>query len=70
MKRNNESALDAFTCHINDGLILLDELQNYFGNCMDVSLEEVNWGHVGSAAHVVEQLREIRRFLGLEKKPK
>lgn len=26
--------------------------------------EELNWSHVGSLAHVVEQLQEIENFIG------
>ena len=33
---------------------------------MHVVPSEVNWGHVGTAAHAVAKLEELAKFLGLE----
>jgi len=67
MAKNNEKALDAFIgkiAEINDKVELLRWFVDNHGG---YDPETVTWGHVGSAAHVVEQLGEIIDFLGITK---
>jgi len=67
---NNEKALNAFIgkiAEINDRLELL---RWYTDNHMECEPANINWGHVGSAAHVVEQLEELIDFLGITKQAK
>ena len=68
MKKSKECPLSAFISHIDTAQNLLEELREYFDNHMDASPEDVRWGHVGSAAHVIGQLQEIQQFLGLKGK--
>jgi hypothetical protein len=66
--KNKEEALNAFIgkiAEINDRLELL---RWFVDNHMECVPEEVNWGHVGSASHVVEQLKELIDFLGITKR--
>ena len=65
MKKSKECPLSAFISHMDTAQNLLEELQEYLNNHMDTRPEDVRWGHVGSAAHVIEQLQEIKQFLGL-----
>ena len=44
--------------------ILSNHVDDHFG----VQETEVNWGHVGSAKHVLENLNEILHFLNIYKK--
>jgi len=63
--KNNEKALGAFISKIADITDRLELLRWYADNHMECQPEEVTWGHVGSAAHVVEQLQELIDFLGI-----
>jgi len=65
MKNNKECALVAFINHMGTAQNLLEELREYFNNHMEIRPEDVRWGHVGNAAHVIEQLQEIKQFLQL-----
>lgn len=63
----NENALDAYLAtiaEINAKLAVLTEQAN---NHLGHSPEEINWGHVGTAQHVLKQLAEITEFLGCGK---
>jgi hypothetical protein len=62
----NEKALGAFIEKIGKINARIEALKNLAENHMNYEPETVNWGHVGSAAHVLEQLSEITDFLGLE----
>ena len=42
---------------------LTEQTENHLG----YSPEEINWGHVGTAKHILEQLAEITEFLGCDK---
>ena len=62
--RTNEKALDAYmttVAEIDSALTTIkDKVSDHFG----VLPEEINWGHVGSAQHVLELLQEIVEFQG------
>jgi len=63
--KNNEKAIDAFIgtlVGINDHL---DSIQKYMEDHMGTSPDNINWGHVGSARKVYEELDNIMEFLGL-----
>jgi len=65
MKNNKECPLSAFMCRMGIAQSIIAELQEYFNNHMEISPKDVQWGHVGNAAHVIEQLQEIKQFLQL-----
>ena len=62
--RTNEKALDAYmttVAEIDSALTTIkDKVSDQFG----VLPGEINWGHVGSAQHVLELLQEIVEFQG------
>jgi hypothetical protein len=66
MAKNNEKALNAFIGKIGEISEKLELLRGYVDNHMECDPEDVNWGHVGSAGHVLEQLDEIIEFLGIK----
>jgi hypothetical protein len=70
MAKNNEKALNAFIGKVAaiDGRLEL--LRGFMENHMECEPEEVNWGHVGSADHVLEQINELIDFLGIAKAKK
>ena len=65
--KNNEKALAAFMEKIGNISEQLTELQEYVDNHMETSPKNVNWGDVGSAEKVIEDLNNIMAFLGLRK---
>jgi len=67
MAKNNEKALSNFIGKIGEIHDRLELLRWYADNHMDCQPEEVNWSHVGSAAHIVNQLNELIEFLGITK---
>jgi len=69
-ENKNEKALDAFIGKIAEIADRLELLRWFADNHGGYNPDEVNWGHVGSAAHVVEQLEELIDFLGITKQAK
>jgi hypothetical protein len=63
----NEKALDAYIATIAEINAKLAALTEQTENHLGHSPEEINWGHVGTAKHVLEQLTEITEFLGCDK---
>lgn len=63
----NEKALNAYIATIAEINVKLAALTEQANNHLGHSPEEINWGHVGSAKHVLEQLAEITEFLGCDK---
>lgn len=45
---------------------MVDTLRSAVENHMDVAPEEVNWGHVGSAKHLLQLIKEASEFAGIE----
>ena len=67
MAKNNEKALSNFIGKIGEIHDRLGILRDYADNHMECDPEEVNWGHVGTAGHIVNQLNELIEFLGITK---
>jgi len=63
----NEKALDAYIATITEINAKLAALTEQTENHLGYSPEEINWGHVGTAKHILEQLAEITKFLGCDK---
>jgi hypothetical protein len=61
----NETALSAYAAAIAEMCETLTALLAHTDDHLGTAPEDVNWGHVGNANHVNEQLAEITRFLGL-----
>lgn len=55
----NEKALMAFMTKIAEAKTLLDELQNYVDDHMEVSPDDVHWGHVGDAERLLQNVTAI-----------
>ena len=62
----NEKALDEFIGTVAAIEEKLDALKAHIENHMDTSLEEINWGHVGSAKHLLQLIKEASEFAGIE----
>lgn len=67
MKNSKERALDAFMGTVGAINEKLEALQGYMDDHMYVGPDAVNWGHVGSAEHILQLLTEVCQFAGLEK---
>lgn len=65
-RRNQEQALAAFMASKLEIDRLLERLQALSEDHFHAEPDSVHWGHVGSLAHVRDQLREVARFLGVE----
>lgn len=63
----NEKALEAYIATITEINAKFAALTEQANNHLGHSPEEINWGHVGSAQHALEQLTEIAEFLGCNK---
>ena len=61
-----ETALDAYMMKHAEIIDMIGKLYVHFENHEMVPPHEIGWGHVGSADHVLERLREAARHLGLE----
>lgn len=62
----NEKALNAYIATIAEIKSKLDALTEKAYDHLGHSPEEINWGHVGTAKHILEQLTEITEFLGCD----
>ena len=58
----NEKALATFTAAKAEIDRLLSDLAARSADHFHASPDEINWGHVGSAAHIRDRLREIASF--------
>jgi len=67
MAKTNDKALNAFIGKIGVINERLETLRLYVDDHMECDPDEVHWGHVGSAGHVLEQLDELVNFLGITK---
>jgi len=59
MITKNEKALGEFMAKMAQAQELLAELQAHVDNHMEFNPDEINWGHTGSAGHLVQQLTEL-----------
>ena len=62
----NEKALNEFIGTVAALEEKLDALKAHIENHMDTSPEEINWGHVGSAKHLLQLIKEASEFAGIE----
>ena len=62
----NEKALNEFIGTVAVLEEKLDALKAHIENHMDTSPEEINWGHVGSAKHLLQLINEASAFAGIE----
>jgi len=58
-ERHNEKAITAFVSAMVQAEDLLEELRAKVDDSMGLTLDELNWAHVGDANHMVEQLKAI-----------
>lgn len=65
--KDNGQAVLEFMVAVNAISDKLELLSEYMDDHMGVSPEEIHWGHVGSANHILEKLNEIIEFAGIEK---
>lgn len=64
-KTNKEKALDTFCHHLASARELMTMIRRHLDDHMEVGPDEVTWADAGSAAHVVEELKDVARFLNL-----
>ena len=67
--KTNEKAVNALA-RVMEAQEKIEVLKAYFENHMEENPEEINWGHVGNAAHTVELLNEMHEFLGIKDRVK
>ena len=60
-----ETALSAYVAAIAEMREALTALLSYADDHLGTAPDDVNWGHVGSANYVNEQLADVAQFLGL-----
>ena len=63
---NSNEVVDCFVRETMVASYMAKALDSHFGDHMGVSVDDVDWGHVGSAKRAVEVLGELMDFLGLE----
>ena len=62
----NQKAVDSYIGSIGEIATLLEDLKGYVvDNHMDIAPEDVNWGHAGSAQHLLALLNEAALFAGI-----
>ncbi len=62
----NQKALDSFVGSVGEIAVLLNKLQGAVAdNHMGVAPETVNWGHAGTAQHILEMLNEVAAAAGI-----
>lgn len=62
----NEKATKVFLLHCAEIQRKIIILHGFLDNHFDADPDSVDWGDVGSAAHVSQRLSEILSFLGAE----
>jgi len=55
----NEKALSEFIGRMGEARERLEELQTFVDDHMHTNPDEISWGDVGSARHLVEQLTQL-----------
>lgn len=53
------TAQQQFTAHCATAQAMADEIAIICGNHFDINPDDIHWGHVGDAAHLVQKLSEI-----------
>lgn len=64
-KSSKDQALETFSHHVASARELVTMLRRHLDDHMDVGPDELNWGHVGDAARLVEVLKEAARGCNL-----
>lgn len=64
MAKTNEKALDAYMTAVDEIRSQLSALSDLANDHFGHAPEKINWGHVGSAQHISELLREVMEFAG------
>ena len=64
-KSSKDQARDAFLHNVGSARELLAMLTRHVEDHMGVDPEELHWGHVGDASHLVELLKEAARGCNL-----
>jgi hypothetical protein len=67
-ERTKETATDAFVARVNEIRELLGVIVEATENHFEVDPENVNWGHVGDAAHIASELRDLVAFIRNEER--
>jgi hypothetical protein len=60
-----ETAAEAYERNMKEVYGKLDNIRRHLTDT-DINSEDVNWGHVGSAAHINELLSELGEFVGVK----
>ena len=61
--KNHEEALDRFIDRVCEIRTTLEAIQKAADEHFGWTPDEIHWGHVGSAGHVLEGLKEILEFV-------
>lgn len=64
--KNNEKALGAYIGNIEEIKGRLKRMSYMAEEFFNNSPEEINYGHVGSLEYMLEKLKEIETFMGIE----
>ena len=56
---NKEKALTEFMGILAEANAQIDELKEYIENHMEENPDNINWGHVGNAQHILKTLTEL-----------
>jgi hypothetical protein len=64
-KTNQQNALDAFCHNVSSARELVTLITRHLDDHMGVAPDEVTWADTGSAAHALEELKNVARFLNL-----
>ena len=63
---DNQKAINSYVASLTEIAGLLEDLKSFMvDDHMGISPEEVNWGHVGSAEHMLKLLNEAAAFVGI-----
>ena len=60
----NDKALNAFIAKRAVALKLLKAIEAELDDHMNIHPDTINWAHVGDANYVLENLRDVARFMG------
>lgn len=64
-RSSKDEARDAFIDRIGSARELLTLIRRHIDDYMGEAPEDVTWANVGDAAHTVDELKNIARFLNL-----
>ena len=65
MQPIHEEAAKEFAATVMEIQEQITDLADYFENDMDEDVALVNWGHVGTAKHILHMLEEVKAAAGL-----